>query len=107
MRQRQIGATDGIVGYTFGVTVVPVGDARDRFSKLLADVERTHERVTITRHGRAVAVMISADDLAALEETADVMSTPGAADAIAEGVAELDAGVEISGADVLARFRRE
>jgi prevent-host-death family protein len=96
-----------VFGYTFGVSVVPIGDARDSFSKLLAEVERTHERVTITRHGRAVAVVISAEDLEALEETADVMGTPGAADAIAEGVAELDAGEEISGPEVLARFRRE
>jgi PHD/YefM family antitoxin component YafN of YafNO toxin-antitoxin module len=51
-------------------------------------------------------VVISAEDLAALEETAEVMSTPGAADAIAEGVAQLDAGEEISGPEVLARFRR-
>jgi hypothetical protein len=42
-----------------------------------------------------------------LEETAEVLSTPGAADAIAEGVAGLDdAGEEFSGPEVLARFRR-
>lgn len=93
-------------GYTYGVSVVPIGDARDSFSKLIAEVELTHERVTITRHGKAVAVVMSAEDLEALEETADVMSTPGAADAIAEGVAELDAGQEVSGPEVLARFRR-
>jgi PHD/YefM family antitoxin component YafN of YafNO toxin-antitoxin module len=51
--------------------------------------------------------VISAEGLEALEETADVTGTPGAADAIAEGVAELDAGEEISGPEVLARFRRE
>ncbi|HEY7051654.1 MAG TPA: type II toxin-antitoxin system Phd/YefM family antitoxin [Mycobacterium sp.] len=85
---------------------MPIGDARDAFSKLLAEVERTHERVTITRHGHAIAVLISAEDLAALEETADLMSSRGAVEAIAEGVAELDAGQEINGADVVARFRR-
>jgi len=46
------------------------------------------------------------EDLEALEETADLMSTPGAEGAIAEGVAELDAGLEVSGAEVLARFVR-
>lgn len=88
------------------MSVVSIGDAGDSFSKLLSEVERTHERVTITRHGKAVAVMISADDLAALEETADVMSTPGATEAIAEGVTELEAGEEVPGPDVLARFQR-
>lgn len=85
---------------------MPIGDARDAFSKLLAEVERTHERVTITRHGHAIAVLISAEDLAALEETADVIGSPGTAEAIAEGLAELDAGQEIYGPDVVARFRR-
>ena len=88
------------------MTTVPIGDARDSFSRLLTEVERTHERIVITRHGKAVAVVISADDLAALEQTAEVMSIPGAADAIAEGVAELDSGQEVDGPEVLARFRR-
>jgi prevent-host-death family protein len=100
------GQPGGGFGYTYGVSVVPIGDARDSFSKLIAEVELTHERVTITRHGKAVAVVMSAEDLEALEETADMMTTPGAADAIAEGVAELNAGQEVSGPEVLARFRR-
>ena len=50
------------------MSVVPIGDARDSFSKLIAEVELTHERVTITRHGKAVAVVMSAEDLEALEE---------------------------------------
>ena len=46
-----------------GMTAVPLGEARDRLSEYVADVERTHERVTITRHGHPAAVLISADDL--------------------------------------------
>lgn len=69
-------------------------------------MERTHERVTITRHGRPIAVVLAAEDLEALEETADVLNRPGALAAIAAGLAELDAGLEIDGAEVLARFRR-
>jgi len=41
-------------------------------------VERHHERVTVTRNGREAAVLISPDDLAALEETIDVLSDPQA-----------------------------
>ena len=96
----------GIFGYNFGVTAVPVGDARDSFSRLLAQVERTHERVTITRHGRPVAVMLAAEDLAALEETAEILSTPAVLAAVEEGVAELDSGRGIDGDQVTARFRR-
>ena len=58
-------------GYTSSMTVLPFTDARNRLSELIDEVARTHERVEITRHGHAVAVLISPDDLAALEETLD------------------------------------
>jgi antitoxin YefM len=35
-----------------------------------------HERVTVTRDGRAAAVIVSPEDLAQLEETLDVLSDP-------------------------------
>jgi antitoxin YefM len=60
------------------VTVLPFTEARNRLSELVDEVERTHERIEITRHGHAVAVLMSPDDLAALEETIDVLSSPEA-----------------------------
>jgi antitoxin YefM len=66
------------------VTVLPFTEARNRLSELVDEVERTHERVEITRHGHAVAVLISPDDLAALEETIDVLSSPEAMHQLAE-----------------------
>lgn len=86
---------------------VSVGDARDGFSRLLADVEATHERVTITRHGRAVAVVVSPEDLESLEETLELLAVPGAVQAIAEGNEDLAAGRVVAGPEVLARFRRD
>ncbi len=79
-------------GYTVRMTAVPLGDARDRLSEYVSEVERTHQRVTITRHGHPAAVLISADDLAAIEETLEILGTPGAAEAIGEGLADADAG---------------
>ena len=38
-------------------------------SDVIDRVEREHERVTVTRNGRAAAVILSPDDLAELEET--------------------------------------
>ena len=60
---------------------LPLADARNRLSELVADVEKTHARVTITKHGHPAAVLISPDDLAALEETLDILSD---AEALAE-----------------------
>lgn len=79
-------------GYTVSMTAVPLGDARDRLSEYVSEVERTHQRVTITRHGHPAAVLISADDLAAIEETLEILGTPGAAEAINEGIADAAAG---------------
>ncbi len=46
-----------------------LADARTQFSRYVEDVVTTHERVTITRNGKPAAVLISAEDLEALEET--------------------------------------
>ncbi|MEO5854209.1 MAG: type II toxin-antitoxin system prevent-host-death family antitoxin [Nocardioides sp.] len=54
---------------------MPLGKARDRLSELVADVERTHERIYITVHGRPAAVLISADDLASLEGLPEKIAT--------------------------------
>jgi antitoxin YefM len=86
------------------MTVVPLGDARDHLSEYVSDVERTHDRVTITRHGQAVAVLISPDDLAALEETVAVLTTPGALEAIREGQADAEAGRFADNDDLRARY---
>lgn len=86
------------------MTTVPLGEAKNRLSEYVTDVERTHDRVTITRHGRAAAVLVSADDLAALEETVDILATPGAAEAIVEGLADLEAGRVADNEGLRARF---
>lgn len=56
--------------------VVPVAEARNNFSRMLARVETDHERVRVTRNGREIAVVISPDDLASLEETVAVLTDP-------------------------------
>lgn len=86
------------------MTTVPLGDARNRLSEYVADVERTHERVTITRHGHIAAVLISADDLASIEETLAILGTPGALEAIREGRAEAAAGKFVDNEEIKARY---
>jgi antitoxin YefM len=71
---------------------LPLADARNRLSELVSDVEKTHARVTITKHGHPAAVLISPDDLAAMEETLDILSDPQALTTIREAEAELGRG---------------
>jgi prevent-host-death family protein len=74
------------------VTVLPFTEARNRLSDLIDEVERTHDRVEITRHGRAVAVLISPDDLAAIEETLEVLASRETMRQLAESRAAVEAG---------------
>jgi antitoxin YefM len=53
-------------------------------SEVVDRVVRTHERVAITRHGRREAIIMSPDDLEALEETLELLSDEAAMREIAE-----------------------
>ncbi len=86
------------------MTIVPLGEAKNRLSEYVSGVERTHDRVTITRHGHPAAVLVSAEDLAALEETVNILATLGAADAIAEGLSDLEADRVADNDTLRARF---
>ncbi len=69
---------------TIVVTMIiePVRTVKARFSEFLDAVELEHERVIVTRKGRAAAVMISLDELESLEATIEVLSEPGALEEI-------------------------
>jgi antitoxin YefM len=64
------------------MTTISLADAKARLSAVLDEVRDTHERVVITRNGRPEAVILAVSDLEALEETLDLLSTPGALEQI-------------------------
>jgi antitoxin YefM len=59
------------------MTTLPLTEVKARLNELVEEAVATHERVTITRHGRPAAVLISVDDLEAMEETLFWQSQPG------------------------------
>ena len=67
-------------------------ELRQNMRELLDGVERTHQRVVVTRNGKPSAVIISADDLESLEETIAVLSDPELMSTIRESEADLEAG---------------
>ncbi|MFI5893691.1 type II toxin-antitoxin system Phd/YefM family antitoxin [Actinoplanes sp. NPDC051513] len=71
---------------------IPLADAKARLSAVMDAVRDTHERVVITRNGRPEAVLMAVDDLQALEETLDLLSTPGAIEQIRQAESDLAAG---------------
>ena len=82
-------------------------DVKNRLSEVVDQVEREHDRVVITRHGKPAAVVISADDLESLEETLKVVSRPKLITQVRDSLAELAAGEAevLSKEEVLATLR--
>ena len=87
------------------VTTEPLRSVRDHLSELVDRVEREHDRVVITRNGRDAAVLISAEDLAELEETLSVLSDPEALADIREADLAYARGEVIRGIDAARRLR--
>ena len=83
-------------------TIIPLAYAKARLSAVLDEVRDTHDRVVITRNGRPEAVIMSVSDLETLEDTLDLLSTPGALDEMRAAEAEIARG-EAIGADELRR----
>jgi antitoxin YefM len=83
---------------------LPLAEIKKRLSEVVDRVENQQDRVVLTRRGRPAAVLISPDDLASMEETLDILSTPGALDEIREAQAEIDAGLGVSGDDLKKKY---
>jgi antitoxin YefM len=87
------------------VTTEPLRSVRDHLSELVDRVEREHDRIVITRNGRETAVLISAADLAELEETLSVLSDAEALADIREADAAYVRGDVVRGVDAVRRLR--
>jgi antitoxin YefM len=83
-------------------TVVPLGEVKSHLSELVGRVSQHHERVTVTVHGTPSAVLIAVEDLDALEETLEILSSPETLRRLAESDAELARGEVVSADDLAA-----
>lgn len=99
---------DGVapVRHNCGVSSEPLRSVRDHLSEIVDRVEREHDRVVITRNGREAAVLVSAADLAELEETLSVLSDPEALADIREADAAYARGDVVRGIDAVRALRR-
>lgn len=56
--------------------VLPLTEVKAKLSEVIDEITETQERVTVTRNGRPVVVLIGCDDLEAIEETLEILSDP-------------------------------
>lgn len=83
---------------------VPLSEAKDQLSRLVDQVEREHETIEITRHGRGAAVLISRDALESLYETLFWLSEPGTRDDVESARQQAADGNLRSADETIARY---
>jgi prevent-host-death family protein len=67
------------------MSIMPLGEVRARLSEVIETIETTHERIITIRHGKPVAIVLSTENFESMEETLEILASPGARAAINEG----------------------
>lgn len=83
---------------------VALSEAKAQLSKLVDDLDERDEQVTITRHGRPVAMLVRPQTIESLEATLEIMRDPEFLADIRRGIQDIEAGRFITGEEVDAIF---
>lgn len=87
---------------------MPLSAAKARLSEIADEVDRTHQRVQITKNGRSYVVLMSAEDLDSLEATLELFRDPGAMARVRQAQSDIAEGDFVTGEqmDHIMRERR-
>lgn len=83
---------------------LPLSEIKAHLSEVVDRVERDHERVVLTRNGRPAAVIMSPDDLEAMEDTLELLSDPRAMKDIRAAQADVARGRVFTADDLRAKY---
>lgn len=72
--------------------ILPLAEAKAKLSQLVSDVAATDEEVTITKNGRAAAVLISHDEFESWQETMAIVSDREFLAEVRKGIEDLKKG---------------
>lgn len=78
------------------MTTLPLSEVKARLSELADEVNRTHDRVIVTRNGRDLVVLMSVTDLESLEATLELLADPAARDRLRQAESDVAAGDVVS-----------
>jgi prevent-host-death family protein len=85
-------------------STLPLAEIKAHLSEIVDGIEGRHERVILTRNGRPAAVIMSPDDLEALEDTLEILSDPDALAEIQKARREIARGKGIKAEELRTRF---
>jgi antitoxin YefM len=71
---------------------VSYSDFRQNLARYMDEVGDSHAELHVTRQGRPSIVVLSEDEYNSMMETLHLLRSPANADALAESIAELEAG---------------
>jgi antitoxin YefM len=88
------------------MSTLPLSEVKARRSEIADEVDRTHDRVHVTRNGREYVVLISAEDLDSLEATIELLSDEDAVARVREAEVAMSAG-QLTTADEMGELMRQ
>jgi antitoxin YefM len=86
---------------------LPLAEIKAHLSEIVDQIEEEHERVILTRKGRPAAVLLSPNDLEALEDTVELLADPVAREDIERARREIAAGKGVDAAELRRRYLRQ
>jgi antitoxin YefM len=87
--------------------ILPLAEVKAKFSEMVDRVEQQHERITVTRNGRPAAVLMSVEELEALEDTLDLLADSGAITEIERARRDAVEGRTFSADELRDRYLRQ
>ena len=69
--------------------VLPLSEVKTKLSELVDVIERRDEPVTITRNGKAIAIIVSKDEYDSWHETVEILRDPQFLGEIRDGIRRL------------------
>src|SRR5919205_4252009 len=92
----------GCVTRIWVMSMQSLAAVKAHFSQVIDEVAGTHERVTVTRNGSPVAVILAVEDYESLMETLEILSDPRARSDIRQAEESMAAGEVYGEAEVRA-----
>jgi prevent-host-death family protein len=86
---------------------LPLAEIKAHLSQIVDRIEEHHERIILTRNGRPAAVLLSPEDLEALEDTLELLADPRARGEIEQARREIARGKGIRADELRARYLGE